>query len=113
MPVPSGVTDLRIAGESHLSGIFFLRARVKDTNAFLYVLRSRQDFGLQASDKESDYYAAQPEKVRAIPYALSVGWEEVERLKNAEYYHFSTGNWSCTLVIDRKNKIIYINGDLL
>lgn len=113
MPVPSGVTDLRIEGISSLSGTFFMRAKVKDTNAFLRAFKNSKSLSLETSTRESDPYMAQPEKVHIIPYALSVGWEEVEKLKNAEYYAFSTAGWLGTLVIDRKNNVIYMNGNEL
>jgi hypothetical protein len=49
---PAGITDLKVAGVSHLSGEFWIRLRVHDIDAVIAELKLRSPIGLSGPDKD-------------------------------------------------------------
>ncbi len=116
MPVPAGVTKLKIAGISSLSGHVWMRLNVTNVDAVIRAMKRNKALPV---DGPTDDPNMLPERswILKSEYAKAVGWNDVIRLKQPEYYEFpsnTTGTgWTGVLIVDRKRRIIYVNGELL
>ncbi len=111
MPVPVGVSELKIAGTAHLSGIVWMRFKVADADAFLNTLR-RHGFVLEAMAE----FSINAREAKHSPYAAIVGWEKSLQVAKPRFYRFhreplGTG-WAGEMLIDPTQKIIYLHGFL-
>ncbi len=113
MPVPAGVSNLKIAGESHLSGVVWMRFQVKDVHATMTAFK--KNLTLPAGEREDASLLPSKPEINS-DYAKAVGWADVLRIKNPECYQLSPNppaGWFGILVVDRKRKTIYVHGSLL
>ena len=111
MPVPVGVSELKIAGTAHLSGIVWMRFKVADSNGFLNTLR-RHGYVVEAMEEFSNNARGAGDS----PYAARVEWEKSLLAAKPRYYRFhreplGTG-WAGEMLIDPVQKIIYLHGFL-
>ena len=111
MPVPVGVSELKIAGTAHLSGIVWMRFKVADADTFLSALR-RHGYVVEAMEE----FSINARGAGDSPYAAMVGWEKSLLAAKPRYYRFhreplGTG-WAGEMLIDPVQKIIYLHGFL-
>ncbi|MBI3923552.1 MAG: hypothetical protein HY318_19190, partial [Armatimonadetes bacterium] len=118
MSPPSGVRHLRIAGESHLSGIVWMRSEVDDPKQVILAMEGNPKLTLVGSDECSrDEYYPSGDVVFADRYATSVDWADVFQIKKPYCYRFTWSppnqGWYGILVVDEKNRTVYAQGGLL
>ena len=111
-PVPSGVSHLKVTGHGFGQG-HQVWMRFKATDAVIKSLT-----------KGEEEEATLEEILRSHLYqfedkdALSVGWDEIRRIKKPEYCPFDATNgkgsgWYGFMVIDRKRRIVYLHAGQL
>ncbi len=112
MPVPAGVSELKIAGTAHLSGIVWMRFKVADADGFLSALR-RHGYVLVAMEE----FSINARGAGDSPYAVMVGWEKSRSVAKPRFYRFHREpmgvGWAGEMLIDPAQKIIYLHGFLL
>lgn len=84
MPVPKGVSQLKVAGEAHLSGVVWMRFQVANMDAFLHSLR-KHGVVLEPADELWIHTA----NIRSSHYAAMVEWECALLIANPRRYRFS------------------------
>jgi hypothetical protein len=116
MPVPAGVTRLKIEGFSSLSGDVWMRLEVTNVDAVIRAMKRNKALPVHGPTDDPNMLP-QNDWIRKSEYAKAVGWGDVVRLKQPEYYDFPSNppgtGWTGALVVDRKRKLIYIYGELL
>ena len=114
MPAPAGVSIIKAAGESSLSGVFWMRMKTNNINAVISALKRNSKVPL--TGPRSDLAGSVTPRDVANSYAASVGWSKALLIKKPEYYEFSTKpfgtGWAGILIVDRAQNIIYARGDL-
>ena len=116
MPVPFGVTHLQIAGEAHLSGIFWMKFQCDDIDSTLREFKRNAKVPLNGPTDTPNLLPSENE-IAHSRYANKVQWQAVRQIAKPEYYEFTTQpmgtGWVGTLTIDRPHKIVYANGGLM
>jgi len=117
-PIPAGVSNLKIAGMSSLSGEVWMRFQVKDVHAFIVSMKSNRLMPLTLeADGLSYYMLPTPSDAHRDHYAHAVGWNTVYQVKHPETYSYqsvSPGHgWFGPIVVDRAQKTVYIYGGLM
>ena len=116
MPVPAGVTHLQIAGEAHLSGIFWMKFQCDNIDSVL------REFGRNAKvplngPTDTPNLLPSADEISHSRYADKVQWQAATQIVSPKYYEFTTQpigtGWVGTLTIDRPHKTIYANGGLM
>jgi|GEM_PF-3095161 len=112
MPVPAGVSELKIAGTAHLSGVAWMRFKVTDADTFLSVLR-RHGYVVEAMEE----FSINVRGAGDSPYAVMVEWEKSRSVVKPRFYRFHREpmgvGWAGEMLIDPAQKIIYLHGFLL
>jgi hypothetical protein len=113
-PVPGGVSNLHIAGHGVMMG-HTVWMKFSATDAAIRQLTK----GVEPAytDLESSSSRSSRQRIMSDKYARSVGWEEVLRLKQVEFYTFDFApggsGWVGDIVVDRKKHQVYIVADVL
>jgi hypothetical protein len=110
---PAGITDLKVAGLSHLSGEVWMRLRVRDVDAVLAEIKQRSPRGLKGPDKDLEVFPPFPS---SREYTGAVGWEALKRVRKPQYYgfpkQFGGSGWGGVIVVDRDRKLLFVQGVL-
>ena len=116
MPVPSGVTHLKIAGEFSMAGIFWMKFQCDDIDSTLREFKRNAKVPLSGPTDTPNLFPSANE-IAQSRYADKVRWQAVRQISKPEYYEFTTQpigtGWVGTLTSDRSHKIIYANGGLM
>jgi hypothetical protein len=110
-PMPTGISDVRTVGHSHLSGQVWMR---------FSAMSAAIDTLLESPKLKVD--GPSDERRTFLPDILSeegraVGWPDVLKLKPVESYNFrfanSNGGWTGEIIVDRARHIVYVRAGLL
>jgi hypothetical protein len=115
-PVPSGVFNMKVAGEAHLSGVFWMRFQTHDMDNVLASLKRNSNAAIVGPTDVPDNPPSASQVTRNS-YAGAVDWGKALQIQKPEYYRFpkqpSGTGWFGILIIDRTRNTIYVTGELL
>jgi hypothetical protein len=116
IPMPPGVSDVRVSGMSSLSGEVWMRFRVADVHAFLVTLNRDRAMSFSAPGQSDDEIPS-PSEAAHDPYAPGVGWTAVYAVRHPESYSFESDppghGWFGEMVVDREQKTVFVHGGLM
>jgi len=117
-PLPVGVSNLKIAGESSLSGEVWMRFQVRDVDAFLAAMKSNPLMPLTVEADGLSYYLVPSQSdTHRDHYSRDVGWGAVYQVRHPETYSYQSAppgrGWFGPIVVDRSQRTVYIHGGLM
>lgn len=116
IPVPPNVRAIKVAGEAHLSGIFWMRIETDNVNAVVRALKRNAKIPLKATNEPPDMMPPLSE-IKQSQYAAAVNWSAALKIVRPEWYEFETvpqgTGWVGVVVVDRAQKVIYAQGGLM
>ena len=116
MSVPPGITHLQVAGEAHLSGIFWMKFQCDDIDSVLREFKHNAKVPLHGPTDAPNLLPSANE-IAQSRYAKTVQWQAATQILKPEYYEFTTQpigtGWVGILILDRPHKIVYANGGLM
>lgn len=115
-PVPAGIYNMKVAGIAWTSGDFWMRFQAKDMHAVIKTLKRNPVVPVAGPTDYPNGLDNMPYLVKE-PYAISIDWQKVLLIKKPEYYEFATNplgtGWWGFLIVDRKQNMVYVWGELL
>ena len=114
--LPPNVRKIKVVGEAHLSGVFWMRIETADVNAFISVLKKSKGVALEATS-EPWYMTPSLSEIKQSQYAAAVNWSAALKIARPEWYKFETmpqgTGWVGVVVVDCERKVIYAQGGLM
>ena len=119
LPVPAGIYDIKVVGEAHMSGVFWMRFQTRNLDAVISALQRNPQVpveGPKAPPPRTDLVSLREAVFYEDRYA-AVGWDQAFLIKKPEYFDFYTTprgtGWWGMLIVDRPQGIVYAYGELL
>src|SRR6187402_1593995 len=88
--MPKGVTDVKIAGQSSLSGSVWMRFRVPDVHAFVAYMKQNPVMAFTDSDEPSSDVLSTEKEAGIDRYSRDIDWKPVYGLKHSQVYRFES-----------------------